>query len=63
MFNNHFLRSGCNLSLDDNSFVQYLHNSPDYSFYLSPLNCDEVKQELKRIKPSATGYDDIACTH
>lgn len=59
MFNNHFLRCGCNLNLDENSFLQYLHNSPDYLFYLSPGNCDDVQEYLKLLKPSAPGYGNI----
>lgn len=60
-FNYHFLNIA-NIPHNDsnnNHYRQYLLNSPDYSFYLPPVDIIEVKRYLKALNPNAPGYDDV----
>ena len=47
-FNDHFLKAGCSRNDDDgDEFLRYLHNYPNYSFYLSPVTQLEIENYLK----------------
>lgn len=60
-FNEHFLSAGeQDIDIVDNAFLNYLHNPPNYSMYLSPATISEVENCIKAFKTSSSGYDDIS---
>ena len=59
-FNDHFLNVGEQNHVNvRNYFMQYLHNPPNYSIYLSPTSQTEVKKYLTAMKSFSSGIDDI----
>ena len=40
--------------------MKYLHDSPNYSFYLSPVTQGEIENYLKSLKTSSAGFDEIS---
>ena len=45
-----------------NDFMQYLHNSPNYSMYLQPTSQSEIEKYIKALKTSSPGYNDVSPT-
>lgn len=62
-FNEHFLKAGQTLStsnVDNNEYLQYLCNPPNFSLYLTPVSNSEIEHYIKNLKLSAPGYDDFS---
>ena len=59
-FNEHFLKAGDEADVLGNEFLDYLHNSPNFSMYLCPTNTLEIVKHIMAFKTTSSGYDDIS---
>lgn len=61
-FNEHFLNIPSvpdSDTSDNNCYRRYLSDSPNFSFFLSPVNVNEIEAYIKALKTSSPGYDEL----
>ena len=60
-FNEHFLKAGGQATENiGNDFMDYLHNSPNFSMYLYPATNSEIVKCIKSLKTFSCWHDDIS---